>query len=472
MSKEKQLLKNTAIVSIGKIATQLITFFLLPVYTAVLTTEEYGIVDLLNTLVCLILPIVTLQIEQGLFRYLVDSRDNKNKQKDIITTILKFVISQLLIYIVVFLIASIWIKNEYKYYLAGNVIASMLTAILLQLCRGLGDNKKYAFGSFLVGLCTVSLNMLFIVVFKWGARGMLGATILANVIAIIYLFFSKKVYKYIDFKRHNKGLLKEIVKYSFPLVPNMISWWIVDASDRSLITWILGVGQNGIYSAANKFASVFMSLYNIFNITWTESAAININLPEKDEFFSKIFDVTLRFFGALAIGIIAVLSLAFGLLINEQFGEAYNQVPILMVGGVFNVLVIFVGSIYVAKKITKEIAKTSIIAAIINVIINISLIKYMGLYAASLSTLIAYLTMFVYRFIDSRKYVKLKVNKGLVLSLLIMLAGSVFAYYSGNNIIKIIDIGIVSVYALLINKKSFKFLLDTVKNFRGRREVA
>ena len=119
MSKEKQLLKNTAIVSIGKIATQLITFFLLPVYTAVLSTEEYGIVDLLNTLVCLILPIVTLQIEQGLFRYLVDSRDNTNKQKEIITSIIKFVCTQLIIYMVVFLIASIWIKNEYKYFLAG-----------------------------------------------------------------------------------------------------------------------------------------------------------------------------------------------------------------------------------------------------------------------------------------------------------------------------------------------------------------
>ena len=67
MSKGKELLKNTAIVSIGKICTQLITFFLLPVYTAVLSNEEYGVVDLLNTLTSLLLPIATLQIEQGIF---------------------------------------------------------------------------------------------------------------------------------------------------------------------------------------------------------------------------------------------------------------------------------------------------------------------------------------------------------------------------------------------------------------------
>ena len=169
MSKEKQLLKNTTIVSIGKIATQLITFLLLPVYTAVLTKEEYGIVDLLNTLVSLVFPIITLQIEQGIFRYLVDYRDDRDKQKEVITSVFRFVFKQLIIYVVIFLIASIWINNSYKYFLAGNIIATMFMSILLQICRGLGDNKRYALGSFLVGACTVILNVIFIVVFRWGA---------------------------------------------------------------------------------------------------------------------------------------------------------------------------------------------------------------------------------------------------------------------------------------------------------------
>ena len=94
MNKEKQLIKNTAIVSIGKISTQLITFFLLPIYTAVLTNEEYGVVDLLNTLVNLFLPIVTLQIEQGVFRYLIDCRKDQNRQTVVITTVMRFIVIQ------------------------------------------------------------------------------------------------------------------------------------------------------------------------------------------------------------------------------------------------------------------------------------------------------------------------------------------------------------------------------------------
>ena len=75
MNREKGLIKNTLIITIGKICTQLITFFLLPLYTSILSTEEYGIVDLLNTLVSLLLPIITFQVEQAVFRKLIDNRN-------------------------------------------------------------------------------------------------------------------------------------------------------------------------------------------------------------------------------------------------------------------------------------------------------------------------------------------------------------------------------------------------------------
>ena len=292
MSKGKQLFKNTIIVTIGKISTQLITFLLLPVYTAVLTKEEYGVVDLLNTLVGLFLPIVTLQIEQGLFRYLIDYRKEKEKQIEIITTVVRFIIIQAISYMLVFILIGSFIKNEYKYFLALNLIVSMFVTIFLQICRGLGDNKRYAIGSFISGSLTVILNVIFIVIFNLGAYGMLSASIIANLICIIYIFFSEKLYGFIEFKRYKSNIMREIVKYSIPLVPNMVSWWIVDASDRTIISMILGIGKNGIYSASNKFTNVFSSLYSVFNLTWTESASININLPDKDEFFSKIYNYT------------------------------------------------------------------------------------------------------------------------------------------------------------------------------------
>jgi O-antigen/teichoic acid export membrane protein len=463
MSKGKDLAKNTAIVSIGKICTQLITFFLLPVYTAVLSNEEYGVVDLLNTLTSLLLPIATLQIEQGIFRYLLDCRENKEKQTTLITTVSKFILVQSAICILIFLCASPFIHNEYKYFLMANLLMGILSSISLQICRGLGDNKTYAVGSFITGALTVILNVIFIVAFKWGAYGMLIATAISNLLCAIYVFVKKKIYKYIDIKQNDKKLLKDIVKYSVPLIPNMISWWIVSASDRTIISAVIGVAQNGIYSAANKFSGIFSTLYSVFNLTWTESASININSEDRDEFFSKIFDFIVRFFGSLCLGTIAVMPFVFGILVNEKFAESYYQIPILILGSVFNILVSFLGSVYVAKKLTKEIAKTSIIAAIINIVVNIALINQIGLYAASISTVIAYFAMFIYRWIDVKKYVSIKINKTLIAVLSVSFLVAIITYYLKMKIISIVVLLAVIIIAICINKDSAKYLTEIVK---------
>ena len=76
MSRKTELAKNTAILTVGKLCTQCISFFLLPLYTAILSTEEYGTFDLLVTYSTLLLPLVNWQLDQGLFRFMLDYRGN------------------------------------------------------------------------------------------------------------------------------------------------------------------------------------------------------------------------------------------------------------------------------------------------------------------------------------------------------------------------------------------------------------
>ena len=167
MSRESKLVKNTFIITVGKICTQLITFFLLPLYTAVLSTEEYGTVDLLNILVSLLLPVVTFQIEQAIFRYLIEVREKEEEKKKIISTSFFTVSFNILIYLI-FGISYKFINNEYKVFLATNVVVYIYASLFLQIARGLGDNKKYALGSFLSAFTTIIFNILFLVVIKLG----------------------------------------------------------------------------------------------------------------------------------------------------------------------------------------------------------------------------------------------------------------------------------------------------------------
>lgn len=459
MSREGNLIKNTAIIMVGKICTQMISFFLLPIYTAILSTEEYGIVDLLNTLISLLLPLITLQIEQGLFRYLVDNRESREEKEKIITTTIITVLIQSAIYMLIFVIASPFINNMYKYFLATNVVASIFSSISLQISRGIGDNKSYAIGSFITALCTVIFNILLVVVFRFGAYGMLVASLLSNIVCVIYICISDKIFTYIKIHKFKSEILKKILKYSIPLVPNSLSWWVFNASDRLIVSGILGVGMNGILAAANKFSGVYITVYNIFNLSWTETAALHIDDVDRENFFNKTINIVLKLFVAIAFGIIAIMPFIFNIIINEKFNAAYNQIPILMIASIFNVWLGLLTVIYIAKKDTKTIAKTSVVSAAINVIVHIALIKFIGLYAASISTLVAYASVAIQRYIDiNKKYFKININfKFVVVSVII---GTVLclAYYLNNVILNIIVLMIVIVYSIISNYSSICFL--------------
>lgn len=469
MSREGALIKNTAIITIGKISTQMISFFLLPLYTAILTTAEFGIVDLLNTLVALMLPIVTFQIEHAVFRYLIDIRGNKEETRAVVSTTLFTIVLQSVVYLAIFVLISNFINNEYKFFLATNVIACIFSSIMLQIARGLGDNKAYAMGSFITAITTIIFNVIFLVAFKYGAYGMLLASLIANIICSLYIFIKDKIGMYIGIKSFNKDLLKKLWKYSIPLIPNALSWWIFNASDRVIVTAILGLGANGILAAAHKFPSIYITIYNIFNMAWTEAAAMHINDDDRDEFFNNIINTTLKIFTALSFGIIAIMPFVFPIIINSSYNEAYNQIPIFMIASIFNVLVGLFSVIYIAKKDTKAVAKTSVYSAIINVIVNLVLIKFIGLFAASISTLVAYSLTAIHRHVEiNKKYLSIKIDsKFIVLSIFI---GAIICliYYIKNPILNILSIVIAVLYAIVINFKSINFVKQIIlKKFKG-----
>lgn len=464
MSREKTLFKNTLIITIGKVCTQLITFFLLPLYTAILSTEEYGTVDLLNTLVSLLLPIVTFQVEQAVFRNLIDNRENEDVKKKIISTGIFSVLLQCIVYIGIFFIISPFFENQYKYFLATNVIAYIFASLTQQMARGLGKNTHYAIGSFLSAFSTIIFNILFLVVFKFGAYGMLMANMLGQIICAIYNIFALKLYKYISISEFKKVVLMKLWKYSLPLIPNAISWWVFNASDRVIVSAILGVAQNGILSAAHKFSNVFITLYNIFNLSWTEMVSLHIDDSDSKEFLNKMTNMMLRFFTAMSIGIIACMPFVYPIMINEKFSAGYNLVPIMMLGCIFNVVVGLISTIYVAKKNTKAIANTSIGSALINIVVNLCLIKFIGLYASTIANLTAYFVMSVYRLYDLKKrYFEIKIDKTFIISTILVLIPILITFYSNNMILYVIGLTIAVVYAYVINRKNlnkiFKMIL-------------
>lgn len=467
MKKKNELAKNTIIISIGKICTQFMTFFLLPLYTSVLTTEEYGLVDLFSTYTSLLLPIIIMQIDQALFRYMIDQRDNKAGMEEIVSTAISFVCFQTIILVLVFSLIQPFVQLQYKWYLLLFLCGTIWSTMSLQLARGFGKNVIYSLGSFLSAATQILFNILFLLGFKWGVEGMLTATVLGHFCCAFFLLVKLKVHKYVHFDGIKLKSLKTLLSYSVPLIPNALCWWALNASDRLIVSTVLGVGYNGLCAIGHKFTFIVITFYNIFNISWTESAAIHINDEDRDKFFGDVISSMFKLFSCMCIGILAVMPFAFSLLVKGDFGEAYDLIPVYMIASLFNVLVGLYSVVYVALKKTKEIAKTSLYSGIINLIVHLLTINYIGVYAAPLSSAVAFGIMGIYRYVDIQKYISVRLNRFYVVQLVCIYIVICLGYYSESAILQIVMLAITVLFCLVHNKKMLYEILNKVKNRRG-----
>ena len=462
--KKSQLIKNTIIIFIGRTCTQFISYLLLPVYTSYLTKNDYGIVDLITTYITLIVPIITLELEMSIFRFLVDSRDDKKKTSKLISNNFYVLIISLFVFSLLYLIVSIIFNFNFKYLILFDIIVCVLSGNFLQVSRGLGSTIDYAISCIITGISTVLCNILFIVVFKMGAEGMILSMAISNMLCSVYLFIRLKLYKFINIKLVDKNLIKSMNKYSVPLIPNSISWWVVNASDRTIISYFLGSSLNGVYAISNKFPTILSSLLGIFNLSWSESSSLHINDKDREIFFSDVINDALKMFSSLCIGMIACMPFVFPLLINSKFNEAYVYIPILILSILFNVLICMYNGIYIGLKKTSKVSSITVIGAIVNIFINVIFINKIGLYAASISTLVSYFIMMIIRHFDIKKYIKIKLDYKIIFIICVLFSFTCVLYYKNDIILNIVNLIVAIIYAFIINMKLIKNVLVSLKN--------
>ena len=468
MSRQKDLAKNTAILTVGKVCTQCISFFLLPLYTAILSAEDYGTFDLFVTYATLLLPLINWQLDQGLFRFMLDYRGNKDEQKKLFSTLLLSSTAQNIIYVILFICIEPFLKIENAYFLLLYVVLQVYNALFLQFVRGLGYSIKYTIASFISASATTVLNVIALVFLRMGLQGLFVSTLTAQLLTLIYLVVSSRSWEYFSLKNARIGTFKKVGTYSIPLIPNNLAWWVVNASDRTIISHVLGTAANGIYSVANKFPNVFINFYNILNLSWTETVSLHYNDEDRDEFLTDTMTSLVKLFVAACLGIVACMPFVFPIMVNAKYNAAYNQILILMYAMLFRVLVGLYSCVYVAQKNAKKIAYTSISAAIINITVDLILINKIQVFAASLSTLVAFLSMFIVRYIDVNKTVHMRIKKPIAVGSVLLSVMLIGTYYCNNKAVQFGALCITAIYAVVTNMDLLKSGVNLVKSRLGK----
>lgn len=453
-TREKKLLKNTIIMALGIFAPRVINLLTTPLIVNTFSTSVYGQLNLVTTtILSLVVPVATLQLEQSFFRFVVDSKDKKEYKKIITNGYMLILLMMILVAIgVMFFPISLFNTPYLKILIIFYIWTEIIATTSRFLLRAFDKYRQYSTLAAIVVIVNFFLTAFCLLVLKMGFAGVIVALTLADVVGFVYVQMHINIFKYISLDAIDSEYRLKMLRYALPFLPNTISWYINQLSDRWMISLILDYSANGIYALANTIPSIVNILYPAFNLAWTDSAQRSANDDDRHEYYNKMFRMLFRIVSAGTVMLIAVTPVLFRILSSKkEYYLAFYFTPTLTVATYFYCISQFFGSIYVALKRTKNMAFTTGIAAIINILINLIFMAKFGVQVAVYSTLVSNLFMVVYRYFDLKNNdLPLTINRRLLVLTAIIMFTCLLLVVSNNMILWIISFVLAFIYSWLI----------------------
>lgn len=453
MSREKDLLNNTFILSLGRVLPQFATFITLPILTGCLSKSEYGTYDLIATLLLVLIPIATLEIQSAAFRFLIECREDQRETNSVITNITAVTVPTSLIVSITIGFCLIGYPTTIRALIAFYFFLDTVTLMLGQIVRGLGKNRAYSIQACLQSLVKMGGIVAFVYYNKFGIQGVFGALTLADLAASVYLMRKIRIFQILKIKDISFSKIKTLLQYSWPMVPNNLSAWVLSLSDRLVITAALGVNANAIYAVANKIPSILAVVQSVLMMAWQENASVASKDEDATAYYSSMLEITYNVMIGFTAVLIACMPVIFHILIRGDYSESYYHTSILILAAFFNIMSGYMSGIYIAHKKTFSIGVTTIAAAGLNLLIDVLCVRYIGIWAGSLSTLFAYVFLYFYRVKNCKKFQPLTIHyKKHVVQIFIILAMVVICS-TKNTILLMLNLIIGTTTAIYFNRE-------------------
>ena len=429
MNKYQTLAANTILMSVGTFGSKLLVFLMVRFYTGYLTPAEYGTADLITQTANLLIPLVSLDITDAVFRFAAERRGGRTEAFSVGLRVITLGSAGMLL--VIALLQGIPAVRAYGFLLASFVIASCYHALCAHFVRARGNTALFAAHGFFNTALFIGLNVLFLAVFHWGIRGYVLSTTVANLITTGLLVFRARLWRYAGLAPR-RGLRRQMLRYCIPLIPTAVFWWIMGVSDRYMVKWFLGSDANGIYAVAYKIPTILTILATVFMDAWQLSAIAESDGDRQAHlrFYGRIWDAFASAVFLCAGGIIALSPLLIRLLAEEAYYSAWQYIPVLTLSMAAAAFSNFMGSVYVVTKQSKASFWTSLVGAGSNIVLNLWLIPRIGLQGAAAATFLSCLAVFLIRLVNARQLLPFSLSgRKLALGVGILLLQTLFLLF-------------------------------------------
>lgn len=409
-SKYTRLLTNTAVFTVGKLLSKLLVFFMIGLYTACLTPEEYSSADLIVNLANLLIPLACAGITEGIFR----SAAAKTGDKEGFFTngLLVYGIGSViflclspLIGLIPFFEGSVWLVAAY-------VVVANLHSVVSQYLCAIGRTKLFAGQGILNTALVIGFNILFLPVLDFGVTGYVASTILADLVTTVFLILVTRLWRAVRPKSISRETIGEMLKFCLPLVPTTLFWWITGVSDRYMVAWMCSEELNGLYAVAYKVPNLLIYAISIFDSAWKLSVSAEEDPEACAAFYSRVWRVytTVAFLGGGCL--IFVSRFCARVLFAADYEAAWVYIPTLTFATVFTALCTFLGSVYFTSKRTVGSMLTALTGAVLNIVLNLLLIPDFEAMGASVATFVSYFAVCVIRLASGHRLIPFKQEWG------------------------------------------------------------
>ena len=467
-SSYKRLGKNTILVFLGKAGSSLVSLLMLPLYTRWLTPGEYGSVDLITTYSSIILSIASCCIADAIFVIPKDS-DTEERIKYYSTGILFITLSSLLL--LTLGVVGLFFKTQNTSFIINNslyVAALTISMIWMnyvqQFTRTIDKVAIFSITGIIHAIAIAVLAFVFIP--HYGLGGYILSLIFSNVISAGFSFLASKSYEYVSLKKVEKHSLNCLLKYSIPLMPNSIMWWLVNGFNKPIMESKLGLAAIGLYAIAMKFPSLITALCDVFMNAFSISVIEEYKKTGFSLFFNTVFKA-ISFSVILMALIVSFFSVPIiRLFASDEYIDAWLLLPTLTLSSVFSCLSSIVGGVFIARKESKYFFYSSIWGAVSSVVFTVLFIELWGLQGCAIAVSISFLVMFLVRFYFARKDIVGFDFMHLLFQLLILIIGIIVVLSDMPLYYKIVIYVTICVLLIIINRK---ILLQLSSIFKLRR---
>lgn len=452
MKRKNNLAKNTIMLSIGTFLNRGLMFVMVPFFSRWLSSEDYGTFDVFSTYVSLLIPFITLASSNAVFRLSQDVESDEGRKVYISNGAL-IILSNTLIATIILLLWKCFVGFDYLlpfwFLLVGEVLDNYFQGYL----RAIKKLSIYAVSKSIGTVLTSILVTLFVYFMNLELSGILYGYAFGYIITDIFVAVLTKYHRFFSVKFFSLTGIKELVSYSYALIPNDVSWWIINVSDRTIINIFLGAAANGVYAIACKVPNICSSVFGMFNISWQEAATEMISDDQRNKYFQDVYRKMVSILLSLCGGMLCCNFILFDFIFDIRYSDARYYAPILVSAIIFSSLSQYFGGIQISLKRPKENGATTVLGAVINLVVHIALVRYVGLYAAAVSTLVANIAVMFARKVKLKKIVSVKLQKTEYLYILFYIYFFISCYVKLNYVVCLVNLALAIILFIVINRE-------------------